>query len=87
MPPRRHHIPHHVRTCTLPFDSCFLINRLYQRYIYRVDFSRVNEFGQGGDDDDDEPPPAALKSKPAALGSKSQTGALDDAAAAAAALD
>lgn len=32
-------------------DIIFLIY-LYQRWIYRIDYSRVNEFGQGGADDE-----------------------------------
>jgi len=30
-------------------DLIFLVH-LYQRWIYRIDYSRVNEFGQGGDE-------------------------------------
>ncbi len=33
-------------------DIIFLIY-LYQRWIYRVDMTRVNEFGQGGTPDDE----------------------------------
>jgi len=36
-------------------DIIFLIY-LYQRWIYRIDYSRVNEFGQGGDDKDADAP-------------------------------
>ena len=35
-------------------DDIIFIITLYQRYIYRVDMTRVNEFGQGGGDDDDD---------------------------------
>eukprot|EP01116_Phalansterium_solitarium_P006671 TRINITY_DN19011_c0_g1_i1.p1 TRINITY_DN19011_c0_g1~~TRINITY_DN19011_c0_g1_i1.p1 ORF type:complete len:596 (-),score=240.59 TRINITY_DN19011_c0_g1_i1:399-2138(-) len=38
-------------------DIIFLVY-LYQRWIYRVDKSRVNEFGQGGDDADSTDAPA-----------------------------
>ena len=40
------------RLACLRDDVIFFIF-LYQRYIYKIDYSRVNEFGQGGDDDDD----------------------------------
>lgn len=36
------------RLATLRDDFIFFIY-LYQSYAYRVDYSRVNEFGQGGD--------------------------------------
>ncbi|KAL4967364.1 CLPTM1 family protein [Aspergillus stella-maris] len=41
------------RLATLRDDVIFFI-WLYQSYKYRVDYSRVNEFGQGGDSDDEE---------------------------------
>ncbi|KAF4120797.1 Cleft lip and palate transmembrane protein 1 (CLPTM1) [Geosmithia morbida] len=41
------------RMATLRDDVIFFIY-LYQRYKYRVDYTRVNEFGQGGDDDEHE---------------------------------
>lgn len=31
---------------------------LYQAYQYRIDYSRVNEFGQGGDEDETPTTPA-----------------------------
>ncbi|KAI9149439.1 Cleft lip and palate transmembrane protein 1 [Paramyrothecium foliicola] len=40
------------RLATLRDDVIFFIY-LYQRWQYRVDYTRVNEFGQGGDDEDD----------------------------------
>ncbi|KAJ9657350.1 hypothetical protein H2198_004361 [Neophaeococcomyces mojaviensis] len=40
------------RLATLRDDVIFFI-WLYQKWIYRVDFTRVNEFGQGGDDEDE----------------------------------
>ena len=46
------------RLACLRDDLIFLIY-LYQRWVYRVDFSRVNEYGQGGDVD---PDPAAIAS-------------------------
>lgn len=41
------------RLATLRDDVIFFIY-LYQTWIYRVDYSRVNEFGQGGDEEEDE---------------------------------
>ncbi|KEF61102.1 uncharacterized protein A1O9_02667 [Exophiala aquamarina CBS 119918] len=41
------------RLATLRDDVIFFI-WLYQKYKYRVDYSRVNEFGQGGDSDDED---------------------------------
>ena len=40
------------RLATLRDDVIFFI-WLYQKYKYKVDFTRVNEFGQGGDSDDE----------------------------------
>lgn len=40
------------RLATLRDDVIFFI-WLYQSYRYRVDYTRVNEFGQGGDSDDE----------------------------------
>jgi hypothetical protein len=34
-------------------DDVIFVIYLYQMYAYKVDMSRVNEFGQGGDDVDD----------------------------------
>ena len=33
-------------------DDVIFVATLYQRYIYRVDYTRINEFGQGGVDPD-----------------------------------
>jgi hypothetical protein len=33
-------------------DDIIFFIYLYQKWAYRVDHSRVNEFGQGGDDDE-----------------------------------
>ena len=41
------------RLATFRDDVIFFIY-IYQRYAYRVDYTRVNEFGQGGDDDEEE---------------------------------
>ena len=61
-----------IRMPTLHRMSCFRDDIvfavfLYQRWIYRVDMSRVNEFGQRGDGADPEPapPPTGGKRKEA----------------------
>ncbi|KAF2280395.1 cleft lip and palate transmembrane 1 [Westerdykella ornata] len=41
------------RLATLRDDVIFFIY-LYQTWIYKVDYSRVNEFGQGGDEEEEE---------------------------------
>lgn len=41
------------RLATLRDDVIFFV-WLYQSYKYKVDYKRVNEFGQGGDTDDEE---------------------------------
>lgn len=41
------------RLATLRDDVIFFV-WLYQKWAYKVDYSRVNEFGQGGDDEDEE---------------------------------
>lgn len=41
------------RLATLRDDVIFFVY-LYQRWVYRIDYTRVNEFGQGGDDDEPE---------------------------------
>ena len=41
------------RLATLRDDVIFFI-WLYQSWKYKVDYKRVNEFGQGGDDDEEE---------------------------------
>ncbi len=40
------------RLATLRDDVIFFV-WLYQKYKYKVDYTRVNEFGQGGDDEDE----------------------------------
>ncbi|KAI2633851.1 cleft lip and palate transmembrane 1 [Xylaria nigripes] len=49
------------RLATLRDDVIFFIY-LYQRWVYKVDYTRVNEFGQGGDDDE----PVEAKTEPKA---------------------
>lgn len=41
------------RLATFRDDVIFFIY-IYQRWVYRVDYTRVNEFGQGGEDDEPE---------------------------------
>jgi hypothetical protein len=41
------------RLATLRDDVIFFV-WLYQSYKYKVDYKRVNEFGQGGDSDEEE---------------------------------
>ncbi|CAP73153.1 uncharacterized protein PODANS_2_5660 [Podospora anserina S mat+] len=41
------------RLATLRDDVIFFIY-IYQRWVYKVDYTRVNEFGQGGDEDEEE---------------------------------
>lgn len=49
------------RLATLRDDVIFFI-WLYQGWKYKVDYKRVNEFGQGGDsDEEEEPVPAAVE--------------------------
>ncbi|KAH8652445.1 cleft lip and palate transmembrane protein 1 [Xylariales sp. PMI_506] len=51
------------RLATFRDDIIFFIY-IYQRYAYKVDYSRVNEFGQGGDDEPREELNAEPKSLP-----------------------
>ncbi|KAH8888851.1 cleft lip and palate transmembrane 1 [Thozetella sp. PMI_491] len=55
------------RLATFRDDIIFFIY-LYQRWAYKVDYTRVNEFGQGGDDEEEEQ--AAKPSAVAAKGAK-----------------
>lgn len=41
------------RLATLRDDVIFFVY-IYQTWVYKVDYSRVNEFGQGGDDEEEE---------------------------------
>jgi hypothetical protein len=51
------------RLATFRDDIIFFIY-LYQRWAYKIDYTRVNEFGQGGDDDE---PSEPAKTQPKAL--------------------
>lgn len=51
------------RLATFRDDIIFFIY-IYQRWAYTVDYTRVNEFGQGGDDDEPEEKKAESKSLP-----------------------
>lgn len=57
------------RLATLRDDVIFFVY-LYQAWAYKVDYTRVNEFGQGGDDEGSEEKAAGepLKAKPEARG-------------------
>lgn len=65
------------RMATLRDDIIFFVY-LYQAWAYKVDYTRVNEFGQGGDDEEVEEKKGAqpLKAPPAsekdAAGSEGQ---------------
>lgn len=60
------------RLATLRDDVIFFIY-LYQAYKYKVDYSRVNEFGQGGEEEETEEKIAAKPlSAPAEAGGKSK---------------
>ena len=50
------------RLACLRDDFIFFIY-LYQRFAYRVDYSRVNEFGQGGDGPVPDVTPATIAGK------------------------
>jgi hypothetical protein len=61
------------RLATFRDDIIFFIY-LYQKWAYKVDYTRINEFGQGGDESepaktDDKPLPAAAEAKPETVGS------------------
>ncbi|KAI1121012.1 cleft lip and palate transmembrane 1 [Nemania abortiva] len=53
------------RLATLRDDVIFFIY-LYQRWAYKIDYTRVNEFGQGGEDEPSEETKAEPKSLPKA---------------------
>lgn len=58
------------RLATFRDDIIFFVY-LYQLWAYKIDYSRVNEFGQGGDDEEEEEKPkavAAAKETPAIAG-------------------
>ncbi|KAM5345018.1 hypothetical protein ACJ41O_010880 [Fusarium nematophilum] len=54
------------RLATLRDDVIFFVY-LYQRWAYRIDYSRVNEFGQGGEDDEAKDGKEAKKEAKAAV--------------------
>jgi hypothetical protein len=47
-------MPWLYRVATFRDDIIFFV-WVYQSYKYKVDYTRVNEFGQGGEDTDDAP--------------------------------
>lgn len=51
------------RLATLRDDVIFFIY-IYQRWAYKIDYTRVNEFGQGGEDDE---PPKEATAEPKSL--------------------
>lgn len=53
------------RLATFRDDVIFFIY-LYQRWAYKIDYTRVNEFGQGGDDEEEEADKKDTKESPAA---------------------
>lgn len=63
------------RLATLRDDVIFFV-WLYQSYKYKVDHTRVNEFGQGGDSDDEgDAEPSATKAIEAEADAKQETAA------------
>ncbi|KAK8171233.1 CLPTM1 domain protein [Phyllosticta citrichinensis] len=60
------------RLATLRDDIIFFIY-LYQCWVYRVDYSRVNEFGQGGEDEADEKKDADTPAGALTEGEKTKT--------------
>ena len=52
------------RLATLRDDLIFFVY-LYQGWKYKVDYTRVNEFGQGGDEDDTGKAPVGAEDKDA----------------------
>ena len=50
-----------MNTQLLTLGSRIFFIYLYQSYKYKTDYTRINEFGQGGDDaDDDQSSPKAV---------------------------
>ena len=45
-------------------DDIIFFIYLYQKWVYKVDHSRMNEFGQGGDEDGNEDAATSLALKP-----------------------
>ncbi|CAN8096055.1 unnamed protein product [Discula destructiva] len=54
------------RLATFRDDIIFFVY-IYQRWAYKVDYTRVNEFGQGGDDEEEEADKKDKKELPAAI--------------------
>jgi len=59
------------RLATLRDDVIFFIY-LYQRWAYKVDYTRVNEFGQGGDDEDEKEASEDKELPPAVPGTEAE---------------
>ncbi|KAF2711115.1 cleft lip and palate transmembrane 1 [Pleomassaria siparia CBS 279.74] len=70
------------RLATLRDDVIFFVY-LYQTWVYKVDYTRLNEFGQGGDDEDEAEKEAArpLAASPEADAKKPQVPEKDTATA------
>lgn len=60
------------RLATFRDDIIFFIY-LYQRWAYKIDYTRVNEFGQGGDDEEEETDKKEKKELPAAASDEPST--------------
>lgn len=45
-------------------DDVIFVIYLYQMWVYKVDKTRVNEYGQGGEDEDDATQRIETKGKP-----------------------
>jgi hypothetical protein len=67
------------RLATLRDDVIFFVY-LYQSWAYKVDYTRVNEFGQGGDDD-------VVEAKKAGKQLATSTGGVDTGASGGASID
>lgn len=63
------------RLATLRDDIIFFFY-IYQAWAYKVDYTRVNEFGQGGDDEEVESKQAAKPLTSPADGTKTDSGKL-----------
>lgn len=60
------------RLATLRDDVIFFVY-IYQAWAYKVDYTRVNEFGQGGDDEDVDAKQASKPLEAPANGKKGDT--------------
>lgn len=65
------------RLATLRDDVIFFVY-LYQAWAYKVDYSRVNEFGQGPDEEDDATVTKEGKGKVGVEGSEGKVKAVED---------